>query len=159
MAGNNAKRVKGMANAKANPNIPMAGAKIEPLTDTSTNKVQIIGPVHEKETNANVNAIKNILQMPDVLSAFLSSLVVHEAGRLIWNTPKKEAPKITSNAKNNKLKKALVERLFHAFAPKTAVIIMASQQQGHARSLFLVVRIYYSLRLTCRFRFRKFTAG
>jgi len=42
IAGNRAKSVNGIANASANPNIPIAGA-IELLIDTSTNNVPIIG--------------------------------------------------------------------------------------------------------------------
>lgn len=42
----------------AKPNIPIAGATTLPVVETCTNKNPIIGPVQEKDTSDNVNAIK-----------------------------------------------------------------------------------------------------
>ncbi|MCY1537437.1 hypothetical protein D9M68_729320 [compost metagenome] len=50
--------------------MPTAGAKISPLALACTNKVPIIGPVQEKETNAKEAAMKNIPPNPLLLSAF-----------------------------------------------------------------------------------------
>jgi hypothetical protein len=98
------------------------GEKIEPLFETSTNKVPIIGPVHEKDTRASVKAINNILTKPTDLSALASIFDDHEEGNVISNAPKNEIAKTTRSPKNNKLKNALVERLFNALAPKKSVI-------------------------------------
>jgi len=45
----------------ANPNIPIAGAITLPVVETCTSKNPIIGPVQEKDTRDNVNAIRKIL--------------------------------------------------------------------------------------------------
>ena len=58
----------------AKPNIPIVGARAEPPEVlTSTKRKPIIGPVHEKLTNDNVKAIKNMLNKPVVFSALLST--------------------------------------------------------------------------------------
>jgi hypothetical protein len=111
-----------MDNATAKPNMPIAGARIEPLADTCTSNVPMMGPVHENETKANVKAIKRILRKPAVESAFESNLVDHEEGNVISNAPKNETAKRTSNPKKIKLKMALVDKLFKALAPKISVI-------------------------------------
>ncbi len=54
-----------------------------------------MGPVQEKETKTNVNAMKKIAMIPVAVSAFLSSLLLHEAGRVISKAPKKETAKRT----------------------------------------------------------------
>ena len=118
-----ANREKGIANATANPVIPIAGAVILPDAAASTSRVPIMGPVQEKDTNVRVNAIKNILNNPDVESALLSSFVVHDAGRVSSNAPKKETANNTSNAKNIILKTALVAISFKALAPNRIVIM------------------------------------
>ncbi len=113
-----------MDKATAKPNMPMAGANNEPLDETCTNSVPIMGPVHEKETSTRVNAMKSMLRNPAVESAFASSFVDHDEGNVISNAPKKEMANTTSNAKNNKLNMALVDKLFSALAPKIKVISM-----------------------------------
>ena len=55
-----AKMVNGIAKAKENPVIPIAGVKYDPEVDASTNKVPMIGPVQEKETNPKVKAMKKM---------------------------------------------------------------------------------------------------
>ena len=57
--GNIANKAKGNAMANENPNIPTIGA-IPPFEADSTNSVPTIGPVQEKDTIANANAIKKI---------------------------------------------------------------------------------------------------
>jgi hypothetical protein len=117
-----AKSINGMANANANPNIPIAGPRYDPLIATSTKSVPMIGPVQENETNTNVNAINKILIIPEVDSALLSNPVVHEAGNVNSKAPKKEIANNTKSVKKKRLKKAFVERLFKALAPKINVI-------------------------------------
>ena len=82
----------------------------------------IIGPVHEKDTSTRVKAINRILMNPAVESALASSFVDHEDGKVISNAPKNETAKTTSKPKNNRLKTALVDKLFRALAPKISVI-------------------------------------
>ena len=120
--GKSANKLNGIDKATAKPNMPIAGAKIEPLVETCTSNVPIIGPVHENDTRTNVNAINRMLINPAVESAFASSFVVHEAGNVISNAPKNEIAKTTNNAKNNRLKMAFVDKLFSALAPKIRVI-------------------------------------
>ena len=71
--GNNANSVKGNAKAKANPNIPTAGAMMLPDVETSTSRKPIMGPVHEKDTSVSVNAIRKILSSPPAFEARLST--------------------------------------------------------------------------------------
>ena len=68
----------------------MAGAIMLPVVAVSTNNVPIIGPVHENETRASVNAMKNMLSIPVVESALESILLVHDAGNTKSKAPKKE---------------------------------------------------------------------
>ena len=118
-----AKRVKGIDNARAKPNIPIAGPAVAPIDAAWTRSVPIIGPVQEKETSERVNAMKNILSNPVVESALLSSFVVHEDGRVISNAPRKEIAKTTRSKKNIILKIAFVARLLRALAPNAPVMI------------------------------------
>src|SRR5574344_1419525 len=83
----------------------------------------MIGPVHEKETNASVKAMKKRLIRPEVLSTLLSILLVHDAGSTSSNAPRKDMAKTSSNAKKIRLNTALVAILLSALAPKMAVII------------------------------------
>ena len=118
-----ANKEKGIDNATANPNIPIAGPAISPIDAAWTKSVPIIGPVQEKDTKTKVNAIKEILKIPVVASALLSSFVVHEAGNVNSNAPKNDMANSTNNAKNIILNIAFVAKLFKALAPKIAVII------------------------------------
>ena len=119
--GKRAKRVNGNAKAIAKPSIPMAGATMLPDVDTSTNKKPMIGPVQEKDTNANVNAMRKMLSKPVVFSALLSTALLHDEGKVISNAPKKEMANTTSIRKKKMLKMALVERALRALAPKSKV--------------------------------------
>src|SRR5690606_28140528 len=67
--GNIAKSANGIAKANEKPNIPIAGPNNSPIVAACTNKVPIIGPVHENDTTARVAAIKKIPKNPP-LSAF-----------------------------------------------------------------------------------------
>ena len=62
--GNKANKVNGNARAREKPNIPIAGPNRSPFEAASTNKDPIIGPVQEKDTTTNVEAIKNITTTP-----------------------------------------------------------------------------------------------
>ena len=108
MLGKKANTENGIANANAKPNIPTAGARIFPLSATLTNSVPIIGPVHEKETITSVLAISKMPKMPDTFSALASIAVLHEAGNIISNPPKKEHANKTNKRKRNTLKAAFV---------------------------------------------------
>ena len=50
--------------------------------------VPIIGPVHENDTNTSVNAMKNMLSKPVVLSAFASMAFDQRDGSVSSNAPK-----------------------------------------------------------------------
>ena len=117
-----AKRLNGMDNANANPNIPIAGPIAVPIEAACTNKVPIIGPVQENDTKTSVNDMKKMLSTPVVESALLSNLLVQEAGSTSSNAPRKEIANTTNSKKNRMLKIALVERSFKALAPKIPVI-------------------------------------
>ena len=119
--GKKAKRVNGRARARANPNIPTAGAMILPDVPISTRRNPIIGPVHEKLTSTNVNAMRKMLSNPDVEDAFLSTALFQEEGRVISKPPRNEAPKTNSIRKKKMLKMALVDNALSADAPKIAV--------------------------------------
>ena len=119
--GKRAKRVKGSAKAIAKPNMPMTGPTILEVT-TCTNRKPMMGPVQEKLTSTNVNAIKKMLKIPVVLLAFLSTAVFHFDGRVISKPPIKEIPKMSSIRKNKMLNTAFVARSLSADAPKMAVI-------------------------------------
>ena len=119
--GKKAKRVNGKARARAKPNIPTAGAMILPDVPISTRRNPIIGPVHEKLTRTNVNAIRKMLSKPDVEEAFLSTALFQEEGRVISKPPRNEAPNTNSIRKKKMLKMALVDKALSADAPKIAV--------------------------------------
>ena len=119
-AGNKANNINGNAMAEENPNIPTIGA-IPPLEADSTRSVPTIGPVHEKETIAKANAIKNIPTTPDLLD-FLSTTFAHEFGNTISKPPKNEMAKNTNIIKKQILNMTLVDSAFNASAPKIPVI-------------------------------------
>ena len=114
--------VNGNANAIAKPSIPIAGAMILPVVETSTSRNPIIGPVHENETRESVNAIRKILNSPVVCSALLSTALLHFEGNVISKAPKNEAAKTRSIRQNNILNMALVDNALSALAPKISVI-------------------------------------
>ena len=122
MFGKMAKRLNGIDKAKAKPNIPIAGPTAAPIVAACTNSVPMIGPVQENDTSTNVNAMKKMLMIPVVESAFVSSLFVHEAGNTNSNAPKKETANKTSKRKNMILNIAFVDKSFNALAPKIPVI-------------------------------------
>ena len=119
--GKRAKRVKGSARATAKPVMPMAGAAMLPCVDTATSRNPMMGPVHEKDTSASVNAIRKMDSQPVAASDFWSALLTHEAGSVISKAPKKEAAKTTSSRQKKMLKTALVDSALRALAPKSSV--------------------------------------
>ena len=82
----------------------MAGPKRDPFDTASTSKYPIIGPVHEKETKANVNAIKKMPISPPLFD-LESMLLTNREGNVISNAPRNETAKTIIIAKNNKLNK------------------------------------------------------
>ena len=120
-AGNMAKSVKGRARAKAKPNMPMVGARSEPLVPTSTSRKPMMGPVHEKLTRLRVNAMRKMLKRPVVLPDFLSTAFVQLLGNVISKPPRKLAPKTRSMRQKKMLKTAFVLSAFRALAPKMSV--------------------------------------
>ena len=120
--GNSANRVNGSANAMANPSMPMAGPQKLPEVAKSTSRKPMMGPVQEKLTSANVNAIKKMERSPLVELAFESTLLVHLLGRVSSNHPKKLSANTTSSAQKKRLNTALVLRALSALAPKIAVM-------------------------------------
>ena len=79
--GKMANKVNGKANAIEKPNIPNKGPLIPSWTTPKISE-PIIGPVHENETNAKVNAMKKIPTKPP-LEDNLSVLFAHELGKVI----------------------------------------------------------------------------
>ena len=118
--GNIANSENGNANAMAKPNIPIAGARSD-LPAASTSKVPMIGPVQEKDTMTNVNAISKILKKPVVLLDLLLSAVDHELGNVISKAPKNDAANTTKIRKNMIFTTALVLNALSADAPKMRV--------------------------------------
>src|SRR5690606_24030998 len=86
--GNNAKTIKGMASATEKPSMPMVGPKREPFDTASTNRYPMMGPVHENDTRASVNAIKNMPINPPRLD-LESTLLTNREGSVISKPPKK----------------------------------------------------------------------
>ena len=81
----------------------------------------MIGPVHENETNAKVNAIRKMLNKPVVLSDLASILVDHDDGRVISNAPRNEDANTTNSKQKKILNTALVAKALRALAPKSNV--------------------------------------
>ena len=79
-----------------------------------------MGPVHENETNAKVNAIKKIPINPPLLEAE-SALFTQELGNTISNAPKNEIANTINNIKKKMLKYILVANEFKASEPYVAV--------------------------------------
>src|SRR5690625_7133881 len=119
---------KGRAKAIEKPNMPIAGPKRSPFAAASTNNVPMMGPVHEKETNAKLKDMKNNPMRPP-LSDFASILLTNELGSWISNAPKKEAAKTTKSKKNKKLNIPLVLSSFKAVEPKIMVTNMPNRSE------------------------------
>ena len=82
--GNKAKSPKTIAHARPNPanaNVNNIGTLVEPVTALPS-KLPKIGPVQEKETITNVNAMKKIPISPPASSA-LEDLLAIELGKVI----------------------------------------------------------------------------
>ena len=90
------------------------------MVDAVTNRLPIMGPVQEKETNPRVKAIKKIPRNPP-RSACLSILFTQEAGNWISKAPKKEKAKRTNIPKNKRFIHTFVERSFNPSGPVAAV--------------------------------------
>ena len=116
-----AKSVNGRARAKANPNMPIAGASQLPVVVVCTKSMPMMGPVQEKETSTSVNAIRKMLMSPLVSEAFESTAVAHPSGRVISNHPKKLRANTTSNRNRNTLNTAFVDMAFKVSLPNKAV--------------------------------------
>ena len=131
--GTNANTTNGNANAIENPNIPINGPSSDPETTDCTNKVPIIIAVHENETNTRVNAIKNILANPELVSAFLSIKFTQLEGNTNSKAPKNEI------ANNKKIAKSTLnsglELRFVMHQPlNTTVISKPKQHKSYNRN-------------------------
>ena len=107
-----AKTAKGSDKAKPNPTIPEVNNIAPPSEDKDpANNEPKIGPVQEKETIANVKAIKNTPKIPPTLEA-LSALFVQDEGKVNSYSPKNEPAKKTRTTKKKMFNQILVEILF-----------------------------------------------
>ena len=123
--GKAAKMEKGRAMASENPSMLIMGA-IPPWAAAATRAVPTMGPVHEKETMARARAMKKMPSSPP-RSAWESTLVPQELGRVISKAPRNEMAKITSRAKKIRLNHTLVERAFSESAPNREVTTVPSR--------------------------------
>ena len=119
MEGKNANNPKGSANPEENPSIAQKAPDVLPDVDAATSAFPTIGPVQEKETTTNANAIKKMPTNPP-LSPCASILFTNEDGNTISNAPKKDAAKTNNNIKITKLNPALVANVFSAPPPQMA---------------------------------------
>ena len=119
--GKRAKRVNGKANANAKPSIPTVGPTTEPDVAISTSRKPMIGPVQEKLTSANVNAMRKIDSRPLVFPALESTALLQDDGNVISNPPRNEAAKTSNIRQKNILNTALVDSELRALAPKRSV--------------------------------------
>ncbi len=109
--GNIANKAKGKAKARPNPASPTVNGHA-PSVNVPANKEPRMGPVHEKETIANVNAMKKIPPrslIPDLVLI----LFANPEGRVISKYPKNEIAKTTKMPKNKIFNQTLVEILFN----------------------------------------------
>ena len=119
--GKRAKSVKGRARARANPNIPTTGAIHCPEVAKSTSSSPTMGQVHENETMARVNAMRNIESTPPVAVALLSTLLAHDDGSDSSNQPISDMANTTSSRVNTMFSGALVAMALSFSGPKRAV--------------------------------------
>ena len=81
--GNIANNVKGNASARPKPDIPSDNWVAPPSEDKELpSSVPKMGPVHEKDTIANVRAIKKMPKIPPTLLALLSRALLQDAGNV-----------------------------------------------------------------------------
>ena len=99
--GNNAKRVKGRANATENASMVTIGAQNSPDVERMSTE-PTIGPVHENDTSTSVSAMKKMPARPP-FSEFLSLLLTSDDGSTISNAPKKDAANTMNTMKNIRL--------------------------------------------------------
>ena len=109
--GNKANKANGNASARPKPPIPTVNCTAPPVNDPTNNEPKI-GPVQEKETMANVSAIKKIpiiFPVPALASALPEKLL----GNVISNNPKKDSEKMINTAKKVTLSQGFVETEFN----------------------------------------------
>ena len=104
-----ANTVKGSASAKPKPASPAVNGH-EPCAAVPASNEPRMGPVHEKETIASVNAIKNIptTSRPERALALLTKLL----GKVISKYPKNEMANTIKTTKKKRFNHTLVEKLF-----------------------------------------------
>ena len=88
----------------------------------------MMGPVQENDTRAKVNAIKNMLKMPVVLTAFESMRFVQLDGKVNSNAPKNDTANSTNIAKNMRLNTALVANSLSIDGPNISVTIVPNRR-------------------------------
>src|SRR4029434_4141571 len=103
-----ANTVNGNASAKPKPASPAVKGQ-DPWAAVPANSEPRMGPVHEKETIASVNAIKKIptTSRPDRALALFAS----PPGNLISKYPKKEIANTMKMTKKKRFSQTLVEKL------------------------------------------------
>lgn len=102
--GNKANNANGNASARPKPPIPKVNCIAPPSeANDPANKDPKIGPVHEKETNANVRAMKNIPKIFPEL-ALLSAPLDNAAGNVISYKPKNDSANTIKTIKNKTLR-------------------------------------------------------
>jgi len=104
-----AKIVKGSARANPKPANPAVNGH-EPCAAVPASNEPSMGPVHEKETMASVNAIKNIPATSRPERAL--ALFARPLGKLISKYPKKEMANTMKTIKKKRFNQTLVEKLF-----------------------------------------------
>ncbi len=117
--GNALNSINGIESAIEKPNMTAVGAANDPVA-APAKAPPISGPVQEKETIANVAAIKKIPIIPP-LSEAASALFAQLWGNWISKAPKKLIPKINNRMNSPTLKKGSVEITFIISTPNIAV--------------------------------------
>ena len=101
--------------------MPIAGPVTSPLTAACTSRLPMIGPVHEKETNERVKAMKKMPINPPRSDARLEAFS-HLPGRVVSKAPKKETANTTKMKKNARFIIPLLASAFKASGPRVSVI-------------------------------------
>ena len=130
--GKNDIKPKGNANAVPKPSIPAVSCVAPPsAVRDPTNSEPKIGPVHEKETKASVNAIKKIPRYEDFAEAS-SDLEDQEVGSRNSNKPKKDNANIKKTTK-----KIIFNTTFVAIEFSTSGRSWSKKWKGKLRSPYI----------------------
>ena len=108
--GKMANTVNGSASANPKPASPAVNGH-DPCEAVPASNEPSMGPVHENETMARVNAMKKIPAVPSPERAL--ALFAKPDGSVISKYPKKETANTIKTAKKNRFNQTLVEKLFN----------------------------------------------